>query len=255
MGNYTLITGATSGIGYEMADILADKGNNIILASRNEQKMIEVRETLQNKYSVKVDYIVIDLSKNSAAQTLFDEVKNKKNIVNTLINNSGFGVYGEAVDQDVSKINNMLRLNIIALTELSMLFGAEMKLQKKGYILNIASTAAYQPLPFMASYGASKSYVLHFSEALSKELEDYGVVVSCLSPGATDTGFFKVANAGNKGIFSRKMSARKVAKIGVSALYKKKLSIISGFINYLMANFARFGTRNMVASITKKMIK
>ena len=153
----------------------------------------------------------------------------------------------------------MIHLNIITLTELCFYFGKVMKKKKNGFILNIASIAAYQPNPYLASYGASKSYVLNFSEALSKELEDYNIKVTCLSPGTTDTAFFTEANITNtdKGFFAKKgrMSPVKVAETGIKALFHNRLSVVPGLKNKLFAISNRFATRKMIANISKMLTK
>lgn len=256
---YTLITGATSGIGFEMAQILAKKGKNLFLASRNQEKLNEIKNDFEKKYKVSIGILPVDLSKSNSAK-LIDEFaeKNKMN-VEALINNSGIGIYGEHAELNYENISEMLQLNIISLTKLCSLFGAKMKAVKSGKILNIASAAAYQPTPYFAAYGASKSYVLNFSEALAKEMEDYNVSVSCLSPGPTDTGFFNDIDKGNVKNSHLNKGARTsvidVAKIGIDALEKGKLSVIVGTMNRLRTFSARFASRNAVATISKKIMK
>ncbi len=254
---YALVTGATSGIGYEMAKILASKKHHLILASRNRKKLEEIKQNFEKEYSINVKVIVIDLSESNAAQMVFQETRN--NEVDILINNSGFGNYGEHTEIEIEENNKLLQLNIVSLTEMCALFGAEMKKRKHGYILNIASTAAYQPTPYFAAYGASKSYVLNFSEALAKELEEYNVSVSCLSPGATKTDFFETAKINNTNNSQLKESSRTspviVAKIGIDAMFNKKLSVIPGIKNQIMAFSNRFAPRSLVATISKKIMK
>ena len=160
---------------------------------------------------------------------------------------------------DINKVQEMIQLNIGTVTDLCLLFGKEMKEKRKGHILNIASIAAYQPDPYLATYSASKSYILNFSEALAKEMEDYHVVVTCLSPGATDTNFFNNAQMGDKkkGLFSNKgrMNSREVAAIGIGSLFAEKLSIIPGMKNSLLAFSNRLAPRNISAIISKKLMK
>ena len=254
-----LITGATSGIGYDFATIFAEKGYNLFLASRNREKLDDIKVSFEKQYDILVMTMSVDLSKVKSARTVYEETLIHNAEINVLINNAGFGVQGEHIDLEMSKVEEMIQLNITTLTEFCTLFGNEMKKRRKGYILNIASTAAYQPVPYLAAYSATKSYVLNFSEALAKELEDYQVVVTCLSPGATSTNFFDTAGIGEKkkGLWanSARMRSRDVAIIGVNALFAKKLSVIAGIKNSFLAFTNRFAPRNMTANISKKLIK
>ena len=256
---YTLITGATSGIGYEMAKILAKKKHNLLLVSRNKQKLETIQKDFETQYHIDVSFIDIDLSVPNASKTVYDKVKKSDSEIEILINNSGFGTYGEHTEIDVNENYRLLQLNIIALTEMCSLFGADMKNRKSGMILNVASTAAYQPTPYFAAYGASKSYVLNFSEAIAKELEDYNVSVTCLSPGPTQTNFFKVAKIkttkSGQMKDSNKVSAKDVAEMGIKAMFDKKLSVIFGFKNNFLAFSNRFAPRSFVACISKRIMK
>lgn len=252
---YALITGATSGIGYEMAKILAQKKHNLLLVSRNKEKLEALKSKFESDFKVKVEYINTDLSVPGAAQKVYTQSENYE--INILINNSGFANYGEHTKISLKENYDLLQLNIIALTEMCTLFGADMRNKQTGMILNIASTAAYQPTPYFAAYGASKSYVLNFSEALAKELDDYKVSVTCLSPGPTETNFFKVAKMDTNisGHMSHKQTAKEVAQIGIDAMFSKKLSVIPGFKNWFLAFSNRFAPRTMVASISKNIMK
>ncbi len=201
----------------------------------------------------------IDLSKVKSAKNVYEETLNQNVEINILINNAGFGIQGEHVDLEMDKVQAMIHLNITTLTELCTFFGKGMKKRRKGYILNVASTAAYQPVPYLATYSATKSYVLNFSEALAKEMEDYQVGVTCLSPGATSTNFFNYAGIGDKkkGLWANntRMQSRDVAIIGVNALFARKLSVISGIKNSFLAFTNRFASRKITANISKKLIK
>lgn len=254
-----LITGASGGIGLEFAKIFYAKGYNLILVSRDEQKLQKVKESLTGESKQSVHIIPSDLSLAESAQHLYEQCKINGLIVDILVNNAGFGMHGEHVDLELAEVENMIRLNVTTLTSLCILFGKDMKARKSGFILNVASTGAYQPTPYHAAYAATKSYVLNFSEALTKELADYNVTVTCLSPGATDTDFFIRSGIGDimTGFFSKKrrMDAKKVAELGVSALFSKKLSTITGLMNNVLAWSNRFAPRPMVASISKWLMK
>lgn len=201
--------------------------------------------------------ICADLSNPTSAELIFTQCQERLLEVEILINNAGVGMMGEHVYLDHNDILKMLNTNIISLTFLCKYFANEMKQRRSGYILNIASLAAYQPVPWLSSYSTSKSYVLNFSEALSKELEDENITVTCLSPGNTLTNFFKSAGIGDTktGFYSlnTRMPADKVAQIGLHALFKRKISVIPGLENNLLANSNRFATRSLVAKISKFM--
>ncbi|PIT86114.1 MAG: short-chain dehydrogenase [Candidatus Magasanikbacteria bacterium CG10_big_fil_rev_8_21_14_0_10_43_6] len=257
--NIALITGATSGIGYEIAKLLAAKKYDLCLVSRKQDTLEVTKAALEKEFGVDVVLYAADLSTNGAAKRVYDMVQEKGYTIEILVNNAGFGAEGLHTEIPVEKVHSMIGLNITALTELSHYIGGAMKTQKHGYILNVASTAAYQPLPYMAAYAASKSYVLNFSEALAKELEDFGVVVTALSPGMTATKFFTEMGVGENtdGIFDkrRRMSAEDVAEIGVDALFRKKLSVISGYKNKCLAWGSKIVPRAVVAAITKRMMR
>jgi short-subunit dehydrogenase len=259
---WALITGATSGIGLEFSKILA-RTYNIILVGRDELKLNETKKYLFDQQSFAVDgdiqIICADLSDTKSSEFIFNECQKRSLEVEVLINNAGVGIFGEHVVLNDNDMMNMININIISLTFLCKYFAMEMKKRRSGFILNVGSVAAYQPVPWLSSYASSKSYVLNFSEALSKELEDYNVGVTCLSPGHTKTNFFKSAGIGDKdsGFYGLKtrMSAAKVAKIGLNALFKKKISVISGVKNNILVNMNRFSPRFLVAKISKFLVK
>jgi uncharacterized protein len=220
-----LITGATSGIGYDFATIFAEKGCNLFLASRNQEKLDDIKVSFEKKYDISVMIMAIDLSVEKSADNIYNETLRQNVKIDILINNAGFGLQGEHINLETKKIQEMIHLNITTLTELCTFFGREMKERKKGYILNIASIAAYQPVPYLAAYSATKSYVLNFSEALAKEMEDYHVVVTCLSPGATSTNFFDEAGIGDrkKGLWANatRMESRKLQLLALMPYLQK----------------------------------
>jgi hypothetical protein len=261
MGNsqkIAVVTGASGGIGLEMARQLAGRGYGLVLAARSEDKLREAAQSLSTQHGVRVDVCAVDLSQPGRAQQLFDFVRERTGGVDVLINNAGVGLYGEHTDLSHAEVTSMLQLNVTSLTELCSLFGKEMKRRGEGRILNIASTAAYQPTPYFAAYGASKAFVLNFSEALAKELEGSGVSVTCLSPGPTDTGFFSGVDSagGATSHFDKgsRDSVATVAKLGLDAMLAGELSRIVGVGNALRAFSLRFASRRMVASVSKNMM-
>ena len=251
-----LITGATSGIGFEFAKQFHAKGYNLILASRSNENLDKAKKLLRKSNNT-IDCFQTDLSKTESAEKLFETCNENNLHVDILVNNAGVGLFGEHIDLSPEELESMIMLNITNLTLLCRFFGNAMKKKGSGYILNVASTAAYQPVPMFASYAATKSYVLNFSEALTKELEDYGVYVSCLSPGHTDTAFFTQAgiNDSKSGFFSSKsrMTAEEVTRIGIDMLFKKNISTIPGLKNKLLIFSNRFAPRAVVAGISKRL--
>lgn len=255
---YALITGGGSGIGFEFAKLLLPK-YNLVLVGRDKEKLENAKQDLLKQYNSEPGRRIIimpyDLSELKASKDIFQACKEQSIDIKILINNAGCGAFGYHESLNETEIISMLNLNIITLTLLCKFFGKEMKSKRSGYILNIASLAAYQPVPYIASYAASKSYVLNFSEALSKELEDYGVIVTCLSPGHTDTNFFAYAGIGNEkeGFYGLKtrISATKVARVGIDALFSKRISVIPGIKNNILANINRLSSRTITANISK----
>ena len=256
----TLITGASSGIGLEMARLLAARGHRLVLASRSATRLQQVAEALRREHGVEVHTHAIDLSEAGAAQRLFDHTRLAALQVDMLVNNAGFGAVEEHVAIDPQRLQQMLQLNVVTLAELCHRFGAEMKRRRSGRILNIASAAAYQPTPYFAAYGASKAFVLNFSEALAKELEDHGVSVSCLSPGPTDTAFFdsvdpqRIAGGHHFGKAGR-ADAGAVARAGVALMLSGGLSQVVGPGNRALVFVNRFAPRAMVASVSKRLLR
>ena len=239
MTKTALITGATSGIGLEITKLFAKDSINLLLVARNEQKLIEIKQEFEQKYSIKVDFLALDLS-------IVENVKKINNYVDTndlqidfLVNNAGFGDFGKFLERGYEKYNEMITLNINALTELTYIFAKKMLVKNSGKILNVASIAGLQPVPNMAVYGATKAFVLSFSQALNYELRKTNVSVTSLLPGATQTNFFNRADGINSRMTDMNMSAAKVAKIGYKAMNKGKRKIISGFFNKIMGFFAK----------------
>ncbi len=254
-----LITGASSGIGRELARLLAGRAHDLVLVARSADKLDELATELHQAHGVTVSTLPLDLGQPGAAQTVYDFTQRKGIKVEILVNNAGVGLYGEHAELAGDRIEAMLQLNVVTLTELCRLYGIEMKTRKSGRILNVASTAAYQPTPFLAAYGAWKAYVLNFSEALAMELGDHGVAVSCLSPGPTDTGFF--GDMDKEGIKSNHFQknerddAKNVAESGLEMLDSGALSKIVGAKNYLRAFSGRFAPRSVVAKFSKGVMR
>ncbi|GAB4428409.1 MAG: SDR family oxidoreductase [Turneriella sp.] len=246
-----LVTGASTGIGYELAKVLASRGYDLVVVARNAKKLRELANEV--KSGCKVTIMPADLSAAKAPKQLYQRKKKAKLKIDLLVNNAGYGSSGEFVSLDLEKELGQIDLNIRALTELCHLYGADMAQRKSGKILNVASTAAFQPGPWMSVYYATKSYVLHFSEGIAEELKKSGVQVSVLCPGPTVTEFAVTAGMDKSLLFSSKLlkpaSARYVAQYAVEKLLKGKLIIIPGLSNRVIAFANRFSPRFLVRKI------
>jgi len=250
-----LITGASSGIGYELSKIFAQNKYNVVLIARNEAKLNELKKELEEKYSIKAWVLAKDLSKPEAAQEVYDWTKSQQIAIDELVNNAGFGDFGKFHEAKWQKQQEMLQLNIHALTELTHLYLPDMIAKKYGKILNVASTAAFQPGPLMAVYYATKSYVLHFSEGIANELQGTGVTVTALCPGVTESGFqAAAAMEDSKLVKGKKMpTSQEVAVYGYKEMQKGTVVAIHGVMNYLLANSTRFSPRSLVRTIVRGM--
>jgi short-subunit dehydrogenase len=255
MGQTALITGASSGIGLELAKIHASKGDHLVLVARNLKKLEQLKSEIEDAYRVNVKVIQKDLSQPDAALEVFKELSGLKIQIDYLINNAGFGDYGWFYETDWEKEHRMINLNITALTQFCKLYLPEMVKRGSGKIMNVASTASFQPGPGMAVYYATKAYVLHFSEALHSEVRKKGVTVTALCPGATESGFSAAADMEDSKLFKGKKlpSSATVAQYGYKAMMKGKPVAIHGLMNYLMANSVRFAPRSWVVAMVKSI--
>lgn len=255
MAKTTLITGASSGIGLELAKIAGAAKENLVLVARSEGKLQELANSLRTQYGVQVTVIPADLSNMDEVQKVYDTCKKENIQVDHLVNNAGFGHYDFFANTDWEKTESMLDLNIKSLTKMCRLFIPDMVNRKYGKVLNVASTAAFQPGPTMAVYCATKSYVLHFSEAIYNELQGTGVTVTALCPGATESGFQTAAAMENSALVKNKKipSSEEVAKFGYKVMMDGKMTAIHGFVNYILANSVRFAPRSLAVSIARKI--
>lgn len=251
-----LITGASKGIGKEFARIHASKGDDLVLVARSHDKLILLKEELEAQYkAIRIELIVKDLTASGSAVEIYEELKAKNIQVDYLINNAGFGEYGFFVDADWGRFEKMIDLNIKTLTHLCHLFLPDMIKRKQGKIMNISSTAAFQPGPMMAVYFASKSYVLHLSEALNNEAKEWGVSVTAFCPGPTDTYFMKDSKFDKSNLVEniKLASSRAVALSGYNAMMKNQPVKVHGFLNKVIASSVRLVPRKWVVSISRKM--
>lgn len=244
--SYVLITGATTGIGYELAKLYADDGNNLILVARDEERLEKVKEELILLYNINVYSISLDLSGDNSCEELLNFVNKKNLTVDILINNAGLGSFGYLSEIEVEKELKLIDLNIRALTELTKLFLPIMISHGEGAIMNVASTAAFCAGPKMATYYASKSYVLNFTEAIYEELKGSNIKVSCLCPGPVNTGFQDKAGIRKKDAAKKAlMTPKKVAEIAYKDFKKGKLIIIPGFKNKVIVTVNKFIPRSL----------
>ncbi|WP_424963295.1 SDR family NAD(P)-dependent oxidoreductase [Ekhidna sp.] len=223
-----LITGASSGIGKELAHIHSEQGGDVVIVARSEEKLKELKEELEKKHGITAHVVVKDLSKPGAARELYDEVKKQGIEVGYLINNAGFGGVGKFHERNIHDDLNMINLNVSALTELTHYFLQDFVRSNEGKILNVSSTASLLPGPLQAVYYATKAFVTSFSNALVEELKDTNITVTNLMPGATETDFGKVSGMDKTDLFTDLTSARTVAEDGYNAMIKGKMDKISG---------------------------
>jgi short-subunit dehydrogenase len=251
MSTWTLITGATVGIGYELAKLFAEDNFNLVLVSRHEDRLKQVAAELEARNKISTKILPKDLSNPTAPKELFEALRDVP--VSILVNNAGFGWLGQFAGGELERANEIMRVNMGALVELTHLFVQPMLARKEGRILNVASTAAFQPGPFTAIYYATKAFVFSFSVALAEELAGTGVTVTTFCPGGTRTEFF--ARAGMENAVRRLplMSAEKVARIGYRGFMKGKRIVIPGTLNRLMSPAAKAMPSIWTAKIVRKL--
>ena len=250
----TLITGASSGIGEVFARKLAARGDNVLLVARSEDKLMTLCNELGRINSIRAQYVAMDLSQPDSPARLFDEAQKRDLEIDFLINNAGFGSMGEFAKLDLQRELNMIDLNVRALVELTHRFLVPMRERKSGAIINVASTASFQAVPFMATYAATKAFVLSFSEALWEENRQYGIKVMALCPGVTETGFFEAASIDvppGRVI----QTAEDVVDTALRGLKRGKSHIISGWANFMMIESERLVPRSFVTRMAGKVLR
>lgn len=247
-----VVTGGSMGIGAAFARELARRGARLVLVARSEARLRALADDLAKTHGVRVDVLAMDLAGPGAAQQVLAEVRAKGLEVDVLINNAGFAAYGpfEAVPLETQR--EEVALNVGALVELTHVFLPDIE-RRRGGVIQVASTAAFQPVPFMAVYAASKAFVLSFSEALWAEYRERGVRVLALCPGATDTPFF--ARAGEAAAFGKKAAAEDVVRVGLEAFEKNRSHVVHGAGNYFTALLSRWATREFTARLSAKLMR
>ncbi|MCC5976467.1 MAG: SDR family oxidoreductase [Salinarimonas sp.] len=254
---WTVVTGASSGIGAEMARVFSGIGHNLVLVARRRDRLEKLAEELRKRDGGIIEVVEADLADPKAPQAVFDAVRALEIEVHTLVNDAGFGLGGDFLERPISEHMNLVDVNIGAVTRLCHLFLPGMLERKQGGIINVSSLAAFLAGPHMATYFASKAYVLSLSEALYEEARPHGVVVTALCPGATDTEFGERAGILKTKLFSgRKMSAETVARIGIEGYRAGHAIVVPGPMNRITAQFSRlmprFTSRRVAASLNRK---
>ena len=249
-----LITGSSGGIGEEFAVQLARRGVNLVLVARRADKLAALRNRLLETHpGLLVDVVAADLAVPGSAAELASKVADLGRRVDVLVNNAGVGLHGDFVGQDVAANAAQVQLNCVTLTELTGIYLPAMTKARHGVVLNVASTASFQPTPGMAVYGATKAYVLSFTEALWKETKGSGIRVLALCPGATDTEFF--ARTGEEFLTSGRQTSKQVVDVAMAALDKSTPTVVSGLANTLLATGYRFTPRRVMLEVSQRLLK
>lgn len=254
-GKTALVTGGSSGIGLEIARLLLREKARLILVASNSQKLEAARVLLEKEFGVPILSIARDLSDTESARMIYDQLKAQGISVDVLVNNAGYGDFGFYHKTSLDNFLKMVDVNVKALMALTHHFVPGMIERRSGWVLNVASTAGFQSIPMQATYGATKAFVLSFSEALSEELRSTGVRVTCLCPGATNTDFFKRESfRGSKITKNSRMSSDDVARIGIEALRNGRPLVIAGLMNNLMVWSERFVPRRIVTKMARMIV-
>ncbi len=253
---YALITGASKGIGKAIAEELAKRKYNLLLIARSNDLLEKIAKDISGAYKVDVDFFAIDLSSADAAKKIFEWCNEKKYNIDILVNNAGYGLSGLFEKYTPEENTNMMQLNMLAPVQLCQYFLPMLKQHKKSFILNIASSAAYQAVPYLSVYAATKSFILSYSRGLRQELKNTSVSVTAISPGSTDTDFVVRAQIGEKGLKTASkvnMSAEAVAAIAVKSMFAGKAEVITGFINKLGAFMVWLMPKGLVEKTAMKI--
>jgi short-subunit dehydrogenase len=252
--NTTLITGASTGIGAAFARKLAARGRNVLLVARSEDKLIALCNELGRLTSIRAQYVALDLRAPDAGAQLLEETKKRELEIDMLINNAGFGSMGDFNKLDLERELEMIELNIRAVVDLTHRFLGPMRERKRGTIINVASTAAFQAVPYMSTYAATKAFVLSFSEAIGEENRAHGIHVMALCPGVTETNFFEAAKM-DRPPMRTIQTPEEVVDAALRGLAREKRVVVSGWTNWLMVEAERFVPRSMVTKVAAKALR
>ena len=255
MKNTALVTGASSGIGLELARLFAGDRYDLVLVARSEGRLREIGEQLEAAHGITATVVASDLSKPNAASDIVEALRAASIEIDVLVNNAGFGLSGPFLDNDPQAQLDLLQVNVVALTKLTRLLLPPMVARRSGRILNVASTAAFAPGPMAAVYGATKAYVLSLSEAIGEELRHSGVTVTALCPGPTQTGFSAAAGAGSTRLYTKQkaMSSADVARAGYAGLNHSRRLVVTGLRNKLLVQSARVSPRRAATMVARRL--
>ena len=255
-GKWALVTGASAGIGLALAGELAAGGTNLVLTARRKQRLEELAERLTEKHKIRTEVFVADLAEASAPEKISAFTKAKGIEIELLINNEGFGRYGEFHTAEIPRLLEMVQVNCSAVVHLTRLYLLEMVARRRGDVLILASTASFQSVPYLSTYAATKAFDLLFAEGLAEEMKPYGIRVCALCPGSTDSEFHEVAGQAHlASAMKNRETAEKVARTGLRALAAGKSYVISGMGNYLGTHSQRLVPRRFVSRIVSGMFK
>jgi uncharacterized protein len=252
--NTTLITGASSGIGAAFARKLAKRGRNVLLVARSEDKLIALCNELGRLSGARAQYVVCDLTGPDAAARLLAETQKRELVIDMLVNNAGFGSMGDFTRLDLATELEMIDLNVKSLVDLTYKFLLPMRERRHGTIINVSSTAGFQAVPFMATYAATKAFVLSFSEALAEENGRHGIRVLALCPGVTDTNFFEASKI-DQPPMRTVQTAEEVVDAALRGLARGKTTVISGWTNWITVEAERFVPRSVVTKVAAKALR
>src|SRR5579863_7305281 len=255
-GKWALVTGGSAGIGVALARELAAGGANLVLTARRKDRLDQLASELASAHKIKVEVFAADLAQPDAPQQIFTFTLAKQIEIELLVNNAGFGAYGDFAAVDSQRLLDMVQVNCSAVVHLTRLYLPQMLQRRHGDVLILASTASFQAVPFISTYAATKAFDLLFAEGIAEELRPYGIRVCALCPGSTTSEFHEVAGqTGLRAAMNRQETAQKVARVGLQALAAGKSYVISGFGNYLAAHAQRIVPRRFVTRITAKMFR
>jgi uncharacterized protein len=252
-GKWALVTGASAGIGVALATQLASEGTNLVLTARRQERLKSLAEKLRGAHAIRTVVLAADLAQPAAPQQIYDFTKKRQIEIDLLINNAGFGQYGELPTVETQRLVDMVQVNCVAVVHLTRLFVADMVARRRGDVLILASTASFQAVPYISTYAATKAFDLLFAEGLAEEMKPHGIRVCALCPGSTESEFHAVA--GQEEFSKTPETAEKVARTGLQALVEGKSYVISGLGNYLGAQSQRLVPRGMVTRIAAKMFR
>ena len=251
-GKWAVVTGASAGIGWELASQLAASGANLVLTARRTERLTQLAAELRERHKIQTEVFAADLAQPQAPDELFGFTEQKRLPIEVLINNAGFGAYGNFHKTDRQRLIDMVQVNVAAVVSLTHLFLPAMIARRSGYVMIVASTAAFQPVPYISTYAATKGFDLLFAEGIAEELRRHGVNVCALCPGSTTSEFFEVAGQPSH-VAGAQESSEKVARVGLRALAAGRPRVISGARNWLAVESQRLAPRSLVTHVAARM--